>query len=187
MCRRRPLPARYGSRCSRHGHQDPLKQQQQRIAISDQRATQTVEDALRQARRLLSSSPDDAHDLLRRVLAGIRDDSDLSDRTRQTLTNRLEAALRTIDTQGALIKRDQEERLQRVALSRARFEDDSKRVATEERTRERMRVFHSLMDQARYADAYQQALAISEDAIDQGTPVPVAVTAPTTSASWPPT
>src|SRR5262249_39630067 len=43
--------------------------------------------------------------------------------------------------------------------------------------RARMLAFSSLMNQARYEDAYLQALAIQQDALSSGRPVPVAATA----------
>src|SRR5439155_22542514 len=49
--------------------------------------------------------------------------------------------------------------------------------ANDELTRARMQAFHNLMDQARYEDAYMQALAMTQDAVNRGLPVPVAVTA----------
>src|SRR5207244_6067053 len=64
-------------------------------------------------------------------------------------------------------------------------EDDARRgadvmqsqVAEDERLRARMRQFSNLMNQARYEDAYLQALAVEQDAINAGRPVPVAATA----------
>src|SRR5207245_2056605 len=53
------------------------------------------------------------------------------------------------------------------------------RNADQERMRERMRVFRNLMDQARFEDAYKQGLAILQDSVNQGIPVPVAATAAT--------
>ena len=47
----------------------------------------------------------------------------------------------------------------------------------QDRVRERMRVFHNLMDQAREQQAFRQAQAIRKDLVDQGLPVPPAVTA----------
>ena len=47
----------------------------------------------------------------------------------------------------------------------------------QDRVRERMRVYHNLMDQAREQQAFRQAQAIRKDLIDQGLPVPPAVTA----------
>src|SRR5262249_60391319 len=56
---------------------------------------------------------------------------------------------------------------------------DLRRVETlaQDRIRERMRVFHNLMDQAREQEAYRQAQAIRRDLTDAGLPVPPAVTA----------
>src|SRR5205085_2195733 len=49
--------------------------------------------------------------------------------------------------------------------------------ANEERIRERLRVFSNLMSRAREREAYIQANEIRQDLVNQGLPVPVAVTA----------
>jgi tetratricopeptide (TPR) repeat protein len=157
--------------------EDLLKQQQARIAIENQRMSQAVEEAQREARRVLSRDPDAAHDILRRALAMVHDDPDLSERIRDLLSNRLETSLRSVDTQGVRIKRDREERLRLLADARRRFDIENTRAAEEERTRRRMLQFSNLMAQARYEDAYLQALAIQQDAINTGRGVPVAATA----------
>ena len=154
-----------------------LKQQKQRQAIEEQRVTQTVDDALREARRELPRDPDYARDLLRRTLAAIRDNVEIGDTIRQGLTNRLENGLRNVDIEGARIKREQAERLRMQAVAAEQVRREDARTAIVERTQARMRVFHSLMDQARYEDAYNQALAIIQDARQLGVPIPVSVTA----------
>jgi tetratricopeptide (TPR) repeat protein len=154
-----------------------LEEQQRRLAIEAQRVSQMVDDALREARQLLSTDPDAANDVLRRTFSAVRDNPDLSSRTRDLLSNRLESAMRNVAIQGARIKRDREEQLRQLADANRRLELAQARVADQERTRARMQAFSALMSQARYEDAYLQALAITQDAVSSGRPVPVAATA----------
>ncbi|HEV3261402.1 MAG TPA: hypothetical protein VG013_31405, partial [Gemmataceae bacterium] len=156
----------------------PLKQQQLRLTIAQQRAAGIVEDALRRARRLKNTDPEAAKDLLKSVLSSIQDDPDLQDtRTEGVLTDRLTTELRAVEARAVVVQREQEEAMRRRAALQSRLTAESGLAALEERTKERMRVFHNLMDQARYLDAYRQALAIKQDAINTGNLVPVSVTA----------
>lgn len=151
---------------------DPLlKKNLDRLAVEEQRVGQVVDDALRQARQLLPSDPDAAHDLLKRTLGAIRDNPDLSDRVRQTLAGRLTDSLRNVDLQGGTIKRAQEERLRRVADAQTREAIERQRVATEDRLKSRVRSFRNLMDQARFEEAYKEAQTMMRDAIGSGQPV----------------
>src|SRR5204862_7073079 len=111
------------------------------------------------------------------TLANIRDNVDLRETFRQSMLNRIEPALRNVTEQGAVIRREQEERLVLLAKARQLQQATEARLVDEERTRERMRVFRHLMDQGRFEEAYKQGLVIQQDAVNQGIPVPVAVTA----------
>ena len=83
---------------------------------------------------------------------------------------------------GDVIERDQAQALALRAAADARL--DLRRPTTRPTTaiRERMRVFRNLMDQAREEEAYRQAEAIRLDLINQGLPMPPAVTAGCTIA-----
>src|SRR5207245_8443384 len=81
---------------------------------------------------------------------------------------------RNVEVQGRRIKRDQEEQLRLLADSKRRIDIEQSRVAEEERLRRRVQTFSNLMAQARYEDAYLQALAIQQDAISSGRGVPPA-------------
>src|SRR5205823_10567081 len=87
-----------------------IEQQRRRELVEEQRIDQVVTDALRQARNLLRTDPDAAHDLLKRTLSAIAENPDLRETFRQRMLNRIEPALRDITIQGAVIRRDQEER-----------------------------------------------------------------------------
>ncbi len=85
--------------------------------------------------------------------------------------------MQTIDIRGAVVKRDQAEALNLLAAANARTTLTAQERLEQNRVRERMRVFHTLMDQAREQQAYLHAQNIRKDLIDQGLPVPPAVTA----------
>jgi hypothetical protein len=154
-----------------------LEEQRRRNAVEEQRVTQSIEEAQRQARRLLPVDPDAAYDLLKRAYASVRDNPDLSERVRQILDSRLQSALRSTQVQGVRIRQDREEQLRLLADSRRRFDLEQARLLEEERIRARMRTFDSLMAQARYEEAYLHALGMQQDAISSGRGVPPAVTA----------
>jgi uncharacterized protein with von Willebrand factor type A (vWA) domain/tetratricopeptide (TPR) repeat protein len=172
-----PPPAAQPPAASPGEAADLLRQQRQRQAIEEQRITQSVDDALREARRLLRTDPEGSRELLKRTLAAIRDNPELSDNVRQLLLTRMENTLRNVEIEGARIVREQAERQRLQAIAQERTQIDAARTAVEEQTVARMRVFHALMDQARFEEAYKQANAIIQDAVDKGLPVPVAVTA----------
>jgi tetratricopeptide (TPR) repeat protein len=148
-----------------------------RQAIVAQEQTQIVNDAIRQANRIVQTRPDDAHDFLKRTLDGVQTDPDLTRETRAALSDRLQRQLQQIDIRGSVVKRDQDEALRLMANANARTTLRATERLEQNRVRERMRVFHNLMDQAREQQAYRQAQSIRRDLIDQGLPTPSAVTA----------
>ncbi|HZT82485.1 MAG TPA: VWA domain-containing protein, partial [Gemmataceae bacterium] len=156
---------------------DLLGDVRRRQAAEEQRLNQVVEETLREAERVLRSDPDAAHDLLKRALDNVRSDAELAPEARQRLAGRLGRALRSADQRGARIKQDIDQRLQVLARERERLAVETARMATEDRVRERMRVFHNLMNQAREKTAIEQASKLREDLVSRGLPVPAAVTA----------
>jgi tetratricopeptide (TPR) repeat protein len=148
-----------------------------RQAIIDQEQKQIVDDAIRDANRMVLTRPDDAHEFLRRTLDSVRTNPDLSKEMRDSLGSRLERAIQNVDIQGAVVKRDQEEALRLMANANARTFLRTQEQIEQNNIRSRMRVYHNLMDQAREQAAYRQAQSIRKDLIDQGLPVPPAVTA----------
>jgi len=155
-----------------------LRLQQQRQAVEEQRITGLVNEAERQARRILASDPETAHDVLKRTLASVRDNADLTPQTRQRLTNRLEDALRNVDTQGVRIKRDLDERLRLEADARARIARITEEARTEESIQRRIQAFNQLMNTGRVEEAHREALVLEADTIARGGSVkPVMVAA----------
>jgi tetratricopeptide (TPR) repeat protein len=153
-----------------------LQEEKQRQAIEDQRTAQLVDDAIRQASRLVQTDPQGANDLLKRTLDGVRANEAISPEARRNLANRLERALQNNRIIGERVQRDLEIRLQMLTAARERALVEEQRVAAEDRIRERMRVFDRLMDQAREEEAARQAQEIRADLLAHGQAVPVAVT-----------
>jgi tetratricopeptide (TPR) repeat protein len=147
-----------------------------RQAVVDQEQTGIVNEAIRQANRMVVTRPDDAHEFLKRTLDGVRTNPDISLAKRAALSDQLERALQNVDIRGAVVRRDQDEGLRLMANANARTTLNAQERLEQDRVRERMRVYHNLMNQAREKQAYIQAQSIRRDLIDQGLPVPPAVT-----------
>lgn len=148
-----------------------------RQAIVDREQSQVVNDAILQANRMVQTRPDDAHEFLKRTLDGVGTNPDISNDVRASLSNRLARAIQNVDMIGAVVKRDQEEALRLMANANARTTLVAQERVEQDVIRSRMRVYHNLMDQAREQQAYRQAQSIRKDLVDQGLPVPPAVTA----------
>ena len=156
--------------------QNRLNEVRGRQAIIDQQQKEIVDDAIRQANQMVATRPDDAHEFLKRTLDSVRTNPDISNEMRASLSQRLERAIQNVDIRGAVVKRNQEEALRLMAAANARATIGAQERMEQDAIRARMRVYHNLMDQARYQPAYRQAQAIRQDLIDQGLPVPPAVT-----------
>src|SRR5207248_141169 len=76
------------------GREDLLKEHRDRQAVEEQKISQSVDDAIRQARRNLNSDPDGTLDLLRNLLNRVKDHPDLGAVMRDALSMRLQASLR---------------------------------------------------------------------------------------------
>jgi tetratricopeptide (TPR) repeat protein len=156
---------------------DLLQQQRQRMQLEGQRVTAIVDEALRQARRLLPTDPDAAHDLVRRTLDGLRGNEGLLPATRQALLTQLEVALRNIDLQGVQIKLQRDEQLRLRIDAQRRLDVVAQRLRDDELMKRRVLAFAELMNTGRFEEAWREALVIQQDAIRSGRGVPVAVTA----------
>jgi tetratricopeptide (TPR) repeat protein len=151
--------------------------ERRRRAVQEQQLSQLVEDTIRRARELINSDPDTAYDLLKRQLGSVRENTDLTDAVRATLAGRLESAMRTTQQQGIIVKQNQEEALRARIQADARAAAFSRQQGEQERIRERVRSFSALMNQARYEEAYKEALVLQQEQISKGAPVPVQATA----------
>ena len=155
---------------------DPLDDVKARRAIAEQQANALVNEAVRQANRLVRTNPDEAYELLKRTLDGVKGNADLEGRVVAALTARLSQAMGSVARVGNTVKRDQAEGLALRAAADARLDIRRTETLAQDRVRERLRVFHNLMDQAREEEAHRQALSIRNDMVNQGQVVPAAVT-----------
>ena len=156
---------------------DILKETEARRAVADQQATQTVDEIIRNANRLVTRDPDGAYEMLKRILDTTQTNPDLSPKGQSNLVGRIERALQGVKREGRRVKSDQDERLQLLANADARSAQTKMVVNQQERITERMRVYHNLMNQARELEASKQANNIRQDMVNLGLPVPQAVTA----------
>jgi tetratricopeptide (TPR) repeat protein len=157
---------------------DPLiKDAKRRAAIEDQRATKQIEEAIRQAGQILRHDPEGAHEFLKRALDGVRTNPDLTDKAKQALEARLVRTLRQNDVEGRRYQRILDQQLAALAREQERLRVGLVKQSNEDRIRERLRVFHNLMDQAREEEATLRAQDLRQDLIDEGVQVPPAVTA----------
>ncbi len=157
---------------------DLLQQEQARRSVLEQQTQLVVEETIERARQLLrEGDPDGAQDLLKRQINSIRENPALRDELKQTLGTQMEVLLRDVVTRGALIKQQQATERERIARARERLAREDRRVALQERLRERIRAFRTLMNQARYEEAYREALIMQQEAISEGYNVPIETTA----------
>src|SRR5437660_1465691 len=82
---------------------------------------------------------------------------------RAALASRLESCLRSAVAEGAIVKQRQEAELQRRIASEAARQAQAAAAGDEERIRERVRAFSALMNQARYEEAYKEALVLNQE------------------------
>jgi hypothetical protein len=150
-----------------------LQLERSRQRVQEQQITQVVDDTIKRARQMLNTDPDAAYELLKRQLTSVRENTELSDAVRATLASRLEAALRSSVAEGARVKQAQEAALQQRIADEARRSMESSQRSDEERIRERVRAFSSLMNQARFEEAYKEALVLQQEQMAKGRPVPV--------------
>ena len=156
---------------------DLLEQQRRRMAVQEQQVKQVVDEVIAKAKRELASDPDVAYDLLKRQLTSVRENTDLGDRVRATLASQLEGALRAAVADGTRVREAQRAELQRTLLNEARRSADVALSNEQEMIRERIRAFGVLMNQARFEEAYKEALVLQQEQISKGRQVPVAAIA----------
>jgi hypothetical protein len=160
--------------------EDLLQAHRDHVIIEEQRTTTTVEQNLRQARKILPTEPDEARELLRNTLLRVSDHPDISEKVRSELVNRLQTELRNVELQGAAIKlRAEEQRRlkERVAAEILRRQQIQ---AEEDRIEGQFRVYKSLMARARFEETTMREVltgltALKRDAEIKGLDVPVAI------------
>jgi hypothetical protein len=156
---------------------DLLEQERRRRLVQEQQVTQVVDDVIARARREVNVDPDVAYDLLKRQLSSVRENTDLSERVRATLAARLEGSLRAAVAEGTRIRQAQQAELQRRLADEARRSAEAAVANEQDMIRERIRAFGALMNQARYEEAYKEALVLQQEQVSKGRPVPISATA----------
>jgi len=154
-----------------------IQQAQQERALAEQQIQTVIDETIRRAKTLINSDPDGAYELLKRQRQSVADNDQIGNKIKQTLLSRLDSQLRDVDLRGRAIKQklqEETDRLIRAERERAAAEE---RKSLEEKSRERIRAFVSLMNQARYEEAYKEALVLSQEAVSKGQPIPVEATA----------
>jgi tetratricopeptide (TPR) repeat protein len=153
---------------------DLLKQEEGRRAVQEQRATQVVRSTMDNSRRLLNNGdPKSAKDLLMAQRDAILNDPDIGNTVRQKLVADMEVLLRYIGSEGARIAQKLAEERELIAKSKALIVQQDEKRALEERTRERIRAFTTLMNQARFEDAYRESLVLIQESVNRGEPIPI--------------
>src|SRR5262249_53877324 len=132
---------------------DLIRIQRQRQTVVEQQLRQAVEDEERRARRTLNTDPEAARDILKRILNEGRDNPVLGDALRRDLIARLETSLRNVEVTGARILRENDARVERLAVAAQRRADIETRAAADLITQRRMALFDHLFQTARYTDA----------------------------------
>jgi tetratricopeptide (TPR) repeat protein len=141
-----------------------LKQAEAQQRIREQQVTVAVEETLARARALLNAGdPRSSKDLLVAQRDTIRVAGDIGENVRQRLLNRIELLLNDVVLKGDAMVRARAEENERIARARQRLVAADQAAAREERIRERIRNFATLMNQARYEDAYREALVMENE------------------------
>jgi tetratricopeptide (TPR) repeat protein len=151
-----------------------LKAEAARRAVEEQKVRLAVEETMSRGReRLRDADPKTAKDLIVAQRDSVIGNPDISDATKAQLVSKMEALLKEIGTRGEFYVRQRALADEALAKARARSANINADVEREERTRERIRNFNSLMAQARFEEAYREALIMQQEKANSGQPVPV--------------
>jgi tetratricopeptide (TPR) repeat protein len=146
-----------------------LRQAEAQQRIREQQTTVAVEETLGRARALLNAGdPRSAKDLLVAQRDSVRVVGDIGEGVRTRLLNRIELLLQDVSTQGDAMVRARAEENEKIAQARQQLIAADQFAAREERIRERVRNFGVLMNQARYEDAYREALVMENELLNAG-------------------
>lgn len=151
-----------------------LKQEEARQKIREQQTNVAVEETLNRARDLLrNGDPKTAKDILVAQRDSIRVVGDVGEVTRQKLLNQIGLLLDEVSTRGDAMIRAKAEENERLARAQQQRIAADQGVAREEKIRERIKNFATLMNQARYEDAYREALVMENEFVNEGKAVPI--------------
>jgi tetratricopeptide (TPR) repeat protein len=158
--------------------EDMLQAHRDLRIIQEQKWTEIVENALRQARRELTQDPDGVLDNLRNILTRIRENPDLSDRVRTGLTNRLTTALREGSGQAAVLRVTRDAQQRTAATVRTVLEQEEQNRTLEQRQRAQLAVFRkqielAYQDERTKNDVLNGLIAMQNDARLRGQQMPL--------------
>src|SRR5262245_23845954 len=85
--------------------------------------------------------------------------------------------MRDVDARGRIIKQRLAEETEQKIIAERRKADERERGTLNEKTRERVKAFVTLMNQARYEEGYKESLILQQEHISKGLPVPIESTA----------
>jgi len=151
-----------------------LRGEQARRAILEQQVALTVQETLSRGRELLrGGDPKSAKDLILAQRDSIKANPDIGEALRTQLLNKMELLLADVGQRGEAIVRARAEESERVARARAKLMAVETEQARQERNRERIIAFTSLMRQARFEDAYREALVMQQEQVNEGRPASI--------------
>ncbi len=146
-----------------------LRQAEAQQRIREQQVTVAVDETLSRARALLNAGdPRSAKDLLVAQRDTVRVAGDISDNTRTRLLNRIGFLLEEVGTRGDAMIRARAEENEKIARAQQRLITQDQEAARQERIRDRIKTFDALMNQARYEDAYREALVMENELLNAG-------------------
>jgi tetratricopeptide (TPR) repeat protein len=158
--------------------EDLLKQHRDRVVVEEQKMTENVNAALRQARRELAQNPEAAHKLLRDSLLLVEGHPDLGARVRGELVGRLENELREVALEGRRLLEVRAEQQKLADQAQKSLDRAARLQAEQDRIESRVRTYKGLMNLARYEEtAMRQVMdgmqAMQREARVAGDRVPV--------------
>jgi hypothetical protein len=154
-----------------------LKEARDRLLIEEQKVTQAVEDAIRQANRDLKADPDGALDTLRNLLNRVKDHPELSAQVRDGLSSRLQTRLRDSAVQVQRMKLNKQNEIQAAAVTQSNIVREQERKTFEDRVEAQFRLYKTLMTQARFEQKTMQDI-VQAKAIRSRSPAKPCTTSP---------
>jgi len=134
-----------------------------------------VIDAINQARHQMATDPAGAAENLKLQLERVRQTAELDPAVRDQLIDQLQAAVREAERRQARIEQERQRTYERLAAAKERQIQAENLLRKQEKLRQLMERFNSLMDEGQYRLA-EEAAASEAQALDPDNPVPVLAT-----------
>ena len=131
-----------------------------------------VQNAVGQARSMMSSDPDLALQQLKLTLEKVRQTAELNPDVRDQLANVLQSALREAARRKVEVEHARQERLANMAAAKERVLISDNLIRKQEKTKQLMNRFDSLMREGRYRPAEELA-AVEAQKLQPNNPVPL--------------